>query len=447
MLIPLSTDAPIYHFPFATIGLIVTNVVCFGLTAGGDVESAESWIPYSLQYGNGLHPIQWVTSNFLHAGLMHLIGNMIFLWGFGLVVEGKLGWWRFLLVYLAIGVVQCAVEQTIMLGHDPLDDHKDRIEELLEVDIDDLPPEEREEMRKEFAGSSPGSLGASSIIYGLLAIALVWAPKNEMTVILFILYRGIMFEITIMAYAIWYIGWEIVSMLFMGLEMSTELLHLMGAAVGFGVGVLLLKRGWVDCEGWDLFAVLSGDYGPYTKDLHGFKNKKKKKRKKKKRKPRKAKQVGESSDVAAEPEAAAASGPNVFTVSFPSADESMPRIARLIETGNFVEAAEKFLETRSRDPHARLEQEQCLDLANGLVKNKNWNAAVALLKEYIAKYSEAADPQRLTLGTIFLEIQRQPQRALQVVADINDSRLSAKQRKTYQQIVNLARKQIAEEQR
>ncbi|MBM3970315.1 MAG: rhomboid family intramembrane serine protease [Planctomycetes bacterium] len=28
----------------------------------------------------------------LHAGWLHLIGNLIFVWGFGIVVEGKLGW-------------------------------------------------------------------------------------------------------------------------------------------------------------------------------------------------------------------------------------------------------------------------------------------------------------------------------------------------------------------
>ncbi len=60
---------------------------------------------WGLTHGEGLHPVQWVTNNFLHGRIFHLVGNMIFLWGFGLVVEGKLGWWRFLLVYMGIGIL------------------------------------------------------------------------------------------------------------------------------------------------------------------------------------------------------------------------------------------------------------------------------------------------------------------------------------------------------
>ena len=96
-----------------------------------------------LQYGT-FKPWQWITSNFMHAGIMHLLGNMFCLWGFGLVVEGKIGWWRFLLVYLGIGITQCGLEQTLMLFAD-----------------------------------EGGSLGASAIIYGLMAMCMVWAPRMK----------------------------------------------------------------------------------------------------------------------------------------------------------------------------------------------------------------------------------------------------------------------------
>ena len=51
--------------------------------------------------GDGIHPLQWLTNIFLHAGFFHLVGNMIFLWTFGFVVEGKLGWLPFTALYLA----------------------------------------------------------------------------------------------------------------------------------------------------------------------------------------------------------------------------------------------------------------------------------------------------------------------------------------------------------
>ncbi|MDA0590813.1 MAG: rhomboid family intramembrane serine protease, partial [Planctomycetota bacterium] len=226
-MIPLGTDAPIYHYPFATIVLIVANVVVFAATgAAMDPEAIEPW---ALSHGQGLHPVEWVTSNFVHGGFGHLIGNMIFLWGFGLVVEGKLGWWKYLLVYLGIGLTQCALEQTFMLGYDGEAANQEFLEEQGEVfpvkpvEEDPLDPEEEkakladalkargldeeqvDEALKKFdaivdnAGVDDSeelaiyrpsmSFGASAILYGLLAICLVWAPKNEVTILVIILYR------------------------------------------------------------------------------------------------------------------------------------------------------------------------------------------------------------------------------------------------------------------
>jgi membrane associated rhomboid family serine protease len=46
-----------------------------------------------------------ITSQFLHGGLTHLIGNMLFLWIFGNNVEDKLGRVKFLIFYLMVGVL------------------------------------------------------------------------------------------------------------------------------------------------------------------------------------------------------------------------------------------------------------------------------------------------------------------------------------------------------
>src|SRR5262245_31066595 len=101
MFIPYGTDAPIYYYPFATIGMIVLNVFVYltMLSALSNVPDGEPplWLlQIVLQYGHGLRPWQWITSNFVHDGFFHLLGNMVSLWTFGLVVEGKVGWLRFL---------------------------------------------------------------------------------------------------------------------------------------------------------------------------------------------------------------------------------------------------------------------------------------------------------------------------------------------------------------
>ena len=124
MIIPWGTDAPIYHRPFATIALIADQRAAPLRRARGMPTT-----DYVLVIGDGVHPVQWLTNNFLHSGIFHLVGNMIFLWTFGLVVEGKLGWWRFPLVYLLLGVVDSAAMQLLVPSEQPdpdaglLDDH------------------------------------------------------------------------------------------------------------------------------------------------------------------------------------------------------------------------------------------------------------------------------------------------------------------------------------
>jgi len=219
MLVPYRTDAPVYYAPLATIGLIVANVIVFALCQTGDLDGES----LALQYGT-LNPIQWVTSNFVHGGFLHLLGNMIFLWVFGLIVEGKVGPLRFLLIYLGIGLVECATEQAVMLG----------MEEGL-------------------------SYGASAIVFGLLGIAMIWAPKNHVDVFYWYYWMGT-FTLTIQTTAYVFLGLEVFYQLLSssaGIHVTSMLLHLMGAAVGVPLGIFLLKRGYVDCEGWDWFSMRS----------------------------------------------------------------------------------------------------------------------------------------------------------------------------------------------
>lgn len=225
MLLPYRTDAPVYYTPYATIGLILANFLVFGLCVAGSVD-LES---LALEFGT-LNPIQWVTANFAHLGPVHLLGNMIVLWPLGLVVEGKLGAGRFLLVYFGMGLVECAIVQLLMLG----------AEEGM-------------------------ALGSSGIIFGLFGIAMIWAPKNHIDVFFWAFTVGT-FTITIEGAAYLILGLQIFyQVLFMtcGTLMTSALLHLLGAAIGIQLGISLLRRGHVDCEGWDWFSVQKPPLQPY----------------------------------------------------------------------------------------------------------------------------------------------------------------------------------------
>ena len=151
---------------------------------------------------------------------------MIFLWSFGIVVEGKLGAAGFLPVYLGIGVVESAILQLVSHPEQPIH-----------------------------------MLGASGAIYGLLAMCLVWAPRNELNCWAFFRFVPFEWDVPILWFAVFYIGLEVFEVGTTGFSISSALAHAGGAAIGFAVAVGLLKAGLVDCENWDLFAVLEGRQG------------------------------------------------------------------------------------------------------------------------------------------------------------------------------------------
>ena len=105
-LIPL-TDASRRpaHFAVVTILLILTNAFVFVLELMGGDAFVTQWsaIPAYIFAGN--HWITILTAMFMHGSWMHIIGNMIFLWAFGPVIEGAMGPLRYLAFYLAGGVV------------------------------------------------------------------------------------------------------------------------------------------------------------------------------------------------------------------------------------------------------------------------------------------------------------------------------------------------------
>jgi membrane associated rhomboid family serine protease len=244
VVIPTGTDAPIYHWPYATVGLIVVNVALLFLVPpvrsapqiddNGEViegvDTATNFERYALAIGDGrLHPLQWVTHSFLHNGFLHLAGNMLFLWAFGIVVEGKLGVVKYLLAYLVIGTLNGALVQTLFLKSG-LDGH---------------------------------AAGASAVVYGLLAACMVWAPRNELncTAILLVGFRTLVFhwDLYYTTVALLYIGEQVVNLLIWGAlggrVMLAELGHLSGAFWGTVVAIALLKVKLVDCEKWDVFSL------------------------------------------------------------------------------------------------------------------------------------------------------------------------------------------------
>src|SRR5690348_5472932 len=113
---PIKVTQPSYSTPVVTIVLIVINII---------VYLNEFWLglvdPYSLNHFMAVYSLRpayfhWeniITAMFVHAGWMHVIGNMLFLWVFGDNVEDILGHVKYLGFYLMCGVA-AAMAQTLL---------------------------------------------------------------------------------------------------------------------------------------------------------------------------------------------------------------------------------------------------------------------------------------------------------------------------------------------
>jgi membrane associated rhomboid family serine protease len=138
-MIPLRDDVPSRTTPIVTMTLVGLNVVAFlyqlSLSVGGDLAgtggAAEAFVmefgavPCRLTGACGApddfpSPLLTIfTAMFLHGGLLHVGGNMLYLWIFGDNVEDAMGHGRFLVFYLASGLA-AAVAQTVVAPRSPI---------------------------------------------------------------------------------------------------------------------------------------------------------------------------------------------------------------------------------------------------------------------------------------------------------------------------------------
>jgi len=115
--IPLKDSNPTERFPIVTVLLIALNILVFlyeislGEVLGEYFVGAFALVPARLFHAAAVLPgpfpagVTLFTSMFLHGGLLHLAGNMLFLWIFGNNIEDAMGRFRFIVFYLLCGMV------------------------------------------------------------------------------------------------------------------------------------------------------------------------------------------------------------------------------------------------------------------------------------------------------------------------------------------------------
>lgn len=119
-MIPIRDDQPRFSTPFVNYFIIALNVAVFLFEQSIEYQNPRGYV--ALMYAFGVVPrhitqaltgaghfslagafLPILTSMFLHAGWLHVIGNMWFLWIFGDNVEDYLGHFQYLLFYLICG--------------------------------------------------------------------------------------------------------------------------------------------------------------------------------------------------------------------------------------------------------------------------------------------------------------------------------------------------------
>lgn len=116
---PINDNNPTRITPFVTYALIAINILVFINELSLTQPQLEQFfqlyavVPKELTANlNGIpvnqpvpEPLTLITSQFLHGGFAHLFGNMLFLWIFGNNIEDQLGHVKYLIFYLACGIL------------------------------------------------------------------------------------------------------------------------------------------------------------------------------------------------------------------------------------------------------------------------------------------------------------------------------------------------------
>jgi membrane associated rhomboid family serine protease len=106
--------------PLITYGLIVVNVLFFMVELIGGNAFIEKWAFVPSRFlANPLGDfLTLFTAMFMHAGWLHLAGNMLYLWIFGDNVEDRFGHIKFLIFYLICGLAATFAQLAFSTGSD-----------------------------------------------------------------------------------------------------------------------------------------------------------------------------------------------------------------------------------------------------------------------------------------------------------------------------------------
>lgn len=206
-MIPISDDSPKGYIPFVNYILIAINILVF-IYQPGDREALSAFFS---QYGlvpsklvqNPENPALYLnifSSMFLHADLMHLAGNMLYLWIFGDNIEYLVGHARYFVFYLIVGIAAAILQLAV------------------------------------FPGSKVPMVGASGAISGVLGAYLLKFPRNRVSLLFFFFFIIRVIHVpALIVLSFWFIFQIYNGLLFSGQAGVAWYAHIGGFVAGFAI--------------------------------------------------------------------------------------------------------------------------------------------------------------------------------------------------------------------
>ena len=212
------------------------------------------------------------------------------------------------------------------------------------------------------------------------------------------------FEIPIGMLCAIYVGIDVLLYMFWGQLAGSSILHLMGAVLGGIVGIVMLKCGMVDCEGWDVFSRLKG------KNITG--------------------QVPEPTEEQAEmlKRSKEAKGKQQFIAAIQAneAPAALVVCRRMEHLGTPLELGRKEL----------------LALIVGLHKHERWADSAPLMAEFLRRFPEDSAAMRVKLAQVCLLKLERPAKALELLKPLQADQLSAAEKQLVRKLAARAQQLI-----
>jgi membrane associated rhomboid family serine protease len=195
MFFPYKIETLFKRWPVANWVIMAAAIVMFVASADMSLRTLQALVLC------GTSPAGLLTHMFLHAGVFHLAGNLLFLWVFGNAVCAMTSSILYLVLYIIFGVVAAAAHVA-------------------------------------FNGNP--AIGASGAINGVVGMALAMYPINRVSVFWFVGFRGGTFQLPLWGLALCWVAFDVYGAM-RGSGRVAYWAHLGGFFSGLALGMVALK--------------------------------------------------------------------------------------------------------------------------------------------------------------------------------------------------------------